>query len=206
MPLPFRSSSKLAHRAPRGPADPRLRREPQMRHVLPVFALALVLVAGPARADATRDALAEIAKCADVADATLRLKCFDDAMPRAKNALASPAPEAPSKSLLEWFGFSRPPTPVTKPQDFGKPPPEPAPEELNEIASPVLEFAKTARGKAVFILENGQVWRQLDSDTTNVLDPERGTKMTVKIERGFLGSYNLTIGGRNILVKVNRLK
>ncbi len=74
------------------------------------------------------------------------------------------------------------------------------------MRSPVLEFAKTARGKAVFILENGQVWRQLDSDTTTVLDPERGTKMSVRIERGALGSYNLTIDGRNILVKVNRLK
>ena len=95
---------------------------------------------------------------------------------------------------------------MTKPEDFGKPPPEPAPGELNEIGSPVLEFAKTARGKAVFILENGQVWRQLDSDTTTVLDPERGTKMAVRIERGALGSYNLTIDGRNILVKVNRLK
>ena len=171
------------------------------------FLLMLALLAAvPAHADPARDALAEVARCADIADATDRLKCFDAAMARVKSALASPAPEAPTKSLLEWFGFSRPPTPVTKPQDFGKPPPEPVPEELNEIASPVLEFAKTARGKAVFILENGQVWRQLDSDTTAVLDPARGTKMTVKIERGFLGSYNLTIDGRNILVKVSRLK
>jgi hypothetical protein len=172
----------------------------RFRVVLAVFA------ALPARADPARDALAEVARCADIADAADRLKCFDAAMARVKSALASPAPEAPTKSLLEWFGFSRSPTPVTKPQDFGKPPPEAAPEELNEIASPVLEFAKTARGKAVFILENGQVWRQLDSDTTAVLDPQRGTKMAVKIERGFLGSYNLTIDGRNILVKVSRLK
>ena len=160
----------------------------------------------PAYADPARDALAEVARCADIADAALRLTCFDAAMARVKSALASPAPEAPTKSLLEWFGFSRPPTPVTKPEDFGKRAPEPTPEELNEIASPVLEFAKTARGKAVFILENGQGWRQLDSDTTVVLDPQRGTKMAVKLERGFLGSYNLTIDGRNILVKVSRLK
>jgi hypothetical protein len=171
-----------------------------------LLALVTLIAAVPVHADPARDALAEVARCADIADAGERLKCFDAAMARVKNALASPAPEAPSKSLLEWFGFSRPPTPVTKPEDFGKPSPQPAPEELNEIASPVLEFAKTARGKAIFILENGQVWRQLDSDTTTVLDPERGTKMSVRVERGFLGSYNLTIDGRNILVKVNRLK
>ncbi len=172
-----------------------------------LLALLAALAAPLARADASRDALAEIAKCADIADAGERLKCFDAAMARVKSALAAPAPETPSKSLLDWFGLSRPQPPVTKTEDFGKAPPEPAaPQELNEIASPVLEFAKTARGKAVFILENGQVWRQLDSDTATVLDPERGTKMSVRIERGVLGSYNLTIDGRNILVKVTRLK
>jgi hypothetical protein len=174
---------------------------------LPVLALLAVLAAPLAHADPARDALAEVAKCADIVDAAERLGCFDAAMARVRSALAAPAPEAPSKSLLEWFGFSRPPQPVTKPEEFGKTAPEaPAAEEINEISSPVLEFARTLHGKAVFILENGQVWRQIDSDTTAVPDPERGTRMTVKIERGFLGSYNLTIGGRNILVKVNRLK
>ncbi len=176
---------------------------------LPLLALLALLAAPVARADPAHDALAEVAKCADVSDAGERLRCFDAAMARVKGALATPAPaaapEAPTKSLREWFGFPRP-QPVTKPEDFGKPPPEPAPDEINEIASPVLEFARTPRGKAVFILENGQVWRQIDSDNTVVPDPDRGNAMKVKIERGFLGSYNLTVDGRNIMVKVNRLK
>jgi len=174
---------------------------------LPVLALLALLAATAAHADPAHDALAEVAKCADLSDAGERLRCFDAAMARVKSALAAPAaaPETPTKSLREWFGFSRP-QPVTKPEDFGKAPPEPAPDEINEVASPVLEFARTPRGKAVFILENGQVWRQIDSDTTVVPDPDRGNAMKVKIERGFLGSYNLSIDGRNILVKVNRLK
>lgn len=174
---------------------------------LPVLALFALLAAPLAHADPARDALAEVAKCADIADAAERLRCFDAAAARVKSALAAPAPEAPSKGLLDWFGFSRPPEPVTKPEDFGKATPEPpAAQEISEISSPVLEFARTPRGKAVFILDNGQVWRQIDSDTAVVPDPERGSRMTVKVERGFLGSYNLTIAGRNILVKVNRLK
>jgi len=175
-----------------------------MRRVL--LSLALAVAAGPALADATRDALAELAKCADIVDSGERLKCFDAAVPRARSALAAPAPapEAPSKSLLEWFGFSRPPPPVTKPEEFGKAPPEPA--ELSEISSVVIEYAKTLRGKALFVLDNGQVWRQLDSDGTVVLDPPQGKTMKVLIERGFLGSYNLTIEGRNGLIKVTRLK
>lgn len=169
-----------------------------------LFSVALALAAGPVLADATRDALSEMAKCADIADGVERLKCFDAAVPRAKSALATP--ETPAKSgFLEWFGFSRP-QPQTKPEDFGKPAPEPAPGEINEISANVLEFAKTARGKALFVLENGQVWRQLDSDGTVVLDPPQGKTMKVVIERGMIGSYNLMIDGRNGLIKVFRLK
>ena len=89
-------------------------------------------------------------------------------------------------------------------EEFGKPPPEP--KGITEITSDVLEFAKTPYGKALFILDNGQVWRQLDADSTNVLAPPAGTKMKVTIEVGVFGSYNLTIQGRNALIKVTRLK
>ena len=175
-----------------------------------LLASILVLTAGTAHADVTRDALADIVKCADIADAAKRLECFDAAAARGKTALAAPAAQAPQakeKSWLDWFGFSKP-APVTKPEDFGKPAPaaEPSPGEVNQVSDNVLEFAKTARGKAVFILENGMVWRQLDSDSTEVFPPAQGTTMKVTVETGLLGSYNLTIEGRKILVKVTRLK
>jgi hypothetical protein len=166
----------------------------------------LLLAAGQVHADAVRDALADVVKCADIQDPAKRLVCFDAAAEKAKGAIAAPAPAAAKeKSFLEWFGF-RPSAPVVKPEDFGRPVPEPAPNEVNEVTSNVLEFAKTARGKAVFILENGQVWRQLNADSTDVLAPPPGTTMTVTIEVGALGSYNLLIAGRNGIVKVSRLK
>lgn len=180
-----------------------------------VLAVASALAAAQAHADPARDALAEIAKCADVADAGERLRCFDAAAGRAKAVLAAPAPapEAPpKKSLLDWFGFSRPDKPVTKPEDFGKPPqpvppaPSSGPAEIREITAAVVEFAKTARGKAIFVLDNGQVWRQLDADGTELPYPLPGAPMKVTIETGALGSYNLTIEGRNGLIKVTRLK
>lgn len=176
---------------------------------IPALALASALIAGTACADAGRDALADVAKCADVAEASARLACFDAAVARVKSALAAsaPAPEAPaSKSLLDWFGFSRSDKPVTKQEDFGKPPQPAVPVELKEITAAVIEFAKTGRGKAIFILDNGQVWRQLDADGTEVPYAAPGTPMKVTIETGFLGSYNLTIEGRNGLIKVTRLK
>jgi hypothetical protein len=166
-----------------------------------------VFVAGHAHADAARDALTGFAKCADIAEAPERLKCFDAAVPSAKSALAAPEPKAPEKGLLEWFGFARSQKPVTKPEDFGKPAPEPGPgQEITEVTATVLEFAKTPRGKSVFILDNGQVWRQLDGDSTVVSDPAPGITMKVTIETGALGSYNLTIEGRKALIKVSRLK
>jgi hypothetical protein len=174
--------------------------------LLVLLPLAL-LVAGPAGADATRDALSEVVKCAGIASDAERLKCFDAAVPGAKSALATPEEKPREKSLLEWFGFGRPLKPVTKPEEFGKPPPEPGPgEELNEITAKVTEFAKTPYGKSVFILDNGQVWRQLDGDITVVRDPAPGTTMKVTIERGLLGSYNLTIEGWPGMIKVSRLK
>jgi hypothetical protein len=163
----------------------------------------LIFLVSPAYADATRDALSEIAKCADIADSAERLKCFDAAVPRAKSALSEPVPQAKEKGILEWFGFPRPQT-ATKPEDFGKPrQPEP---ELAGVAAGVIELAYTVRGKAVFILDNGQVWRQIDADITQVRDPSPNERMKVRIEEGAMGSYNLMIEGRTGMVKVTRLK
>jgi hypothetical protein len=154
-----------------------------------------------------RDVVTDMVKCADIQDPPKRLECFDAAAVRARGALAAPPPPPPQtkeKSLMDWFGFSKSP-PVTRPEDFGKAP-EPGPNEVTQVSSNVLEFAKTVRGKAVFILENGQVWRQIEGDSTVVQPPAPGTTMKVTIETGFLSSYNLTILGQGGIIKVNRLK
>lgn len=182
-----------------------LKHEAFLRTILVLCAA--LFAAGSARADVARDALTEITKCAEIADSSERLKCFDAAVARARSALAAPAPEASKKGFLEWFGFSRPEKPVTKAEDFGKPPPEAEPgSEITTITAKVIEFATNPYGKAIFFLDNGQVWRQLDADSTVVREPRAGTTMKVTIEMGALGSYNLTIEGRNALIKVSRLK
>lgn len=170
-----------------------------------LFYCIFMVLANPALADATRDALAEIAKCADLPDSAERLKCFDTAMPRARSALATTEQPAKEKSFLEWFGFSSS-KPVQKAEEFGKPAPPPTAGEVTEITATVIEFAKTARGKAVFILDNGHVWRQLDADDSIVRESQSGGPMKVTIGTGVMGSYNLTIEGRNGLIKVIRLK
>jgi hypothetical protein len=170
---------------------------------------AALLIALPAYAQEARDVLEAVAKCAEISDPGDRLKCYDAAALRAKSALAAPPPKqatTPSAVTPETFGLPRPTPPVTKAEDFGKPAPPPAPEDIKSISSTVVEFAKTLRGKALFILANGQVWRQLDSDGTDLPYPPPGSTMKVTVETGFLGSYNLSIEGRNGVIKVTRLK
>lgn len=169
--------------------------------------LVSLFMAGQASADPARDALAEVAKCADVTDSTDRLKCFDRAAALAKTALApSSQPAAEKRSFLDWFGFSKPPSPPKTVEEYGKPAPTADADGITSVTSSVLEFARTSRGLSVFILENGQIWRQSEGDTSVVRDPPAGQPMKVTIENGFLGSYNLTIEGRHGLIKVTRLK
>lgn len=134
------------------------------------------------------DAPSELAKCTGVANPAERLRCYDAAADRL------------------GFGLPRPPRePVTKPEDFGKPPAA-RPSEVKEIAATVVEFARTPRGRAIFVLDNGQTWRQLDADSVDVRDPQPGAPMRVSIETGAFGSYNLAIEGRAGSIKVRRVK
>ncbi len=135
---------------------------------------------GLAHADSKTDALDQVSRCAAIADAAERLKCFDRAAPAAKEAQ------------------------VPKPADFGKPVarvPEPA-----QIVASVRELSRTVRGRVLFVLDNGQVWRQLDADDTAVLEPPPGKALKVTIQHGLLDSYNLVIEGRNSLIKVRRVE
>ena len=171
-----------------------------------VLAFVSIFVAGAAHAEAAGDASAEIARCAAIADSAARLKCFDAAAPRASGApAAQPATQAPGRDGL---GFS-PPEGATRVEDFGKPPPPP---KLTKITATVIELARSARGRAIFTLDNGQVWRQPDGDDANVQDLRPGKTMKVAIEINRIGSlfggyaFNLTIEGRNGLIRGYRVQ
>ena len=178
----------------------------QIRVLAFVSIFVSIFVGGAAHAQATGDASAEIARCAGIADSAARLKCFDAAAQGASGApAAQPATQAPGRDGL---GFS-PPQGATREEDFGKPPPPP---KITGITATVSELARTLRGRAIFILDNGQVWRQLDNDDANVQDPYPGKIMKVAIRMNVIGSlfggyaFNLTIEGRNDLIRVYRVK
>ncbi|HZS70151.1 MAG TPA: hypothetical protein VFA72_23835 [Burkholderiales bacterium] len=142
--------------------------------------LTLLGAVSSAMADSARDALDEMARCAAISDAGERLRCYDAAAAQGRDALKP------------------------QPADFGKPAPR-VPEPA-QITASLRQFWKTSRGLAVFVLDNGQTWRQLEADGSTILEPAPGTAPKVTIDHGLLDSYNLTIEGRNGLIKVRRIQ
>jgi hypothetical protein len=151
---------------------------PRVFRPFAVIVLLWTINVGVARADSATEALERVSGCSAIEDSAERLKCFDRVAPAAKEAQAPKA------------------------ADFGKPTP-PA-REVAQVVATVRELSRTVRGQAVFILDNGQVWRQIDGDGSAVRDSVTGSKAT--IERGLFGSFNLVIEGRNGLIKVRRVE
>jgi len=149
-----------------------------MYRPLAAIVLAWTISVNVARADPASEALELVSRCSAIADAAERLKCFDRAAPAAKEAQAPKA------------------------ADFGKP--SPAPREVAAVVATVRQLSRSVRGQAIFILDNGQVWRQIDADDSTVRDSVTGSKAT--IQRGLLDSFNLVIEGRNGLIKVRRIE
>lgn len=176
---------------------------------------AAVLTVVPAQADPARDALADFAKCSAISAVIERLQCYDNAAVAAKMALAAPpatqqqaavetGEEESTGGVLSWFGLSDN-KPVKKAEDFGRPPPRAdEPKEVTQISASVTKFGRTALGRAIFTLDNGQVWTQIEGDMTEVRDVPSGEE--VSVEKAFFGSYSLIFKERNGLVKVRRTK
>jgi hypothetical protein len=57
-------------------------------------------------------------------------------------------------------------------------------------------------GKTIFRLENGQVWQQIESGRMSW----KATNPMITINRGFMGSYQLSVEGVNKKVRVKRIE
>ncbi|MDE2499974.1 MAG: hypothetical protein KGL56_07245 [Alphaproteobacteria bacterium] len=115
--------------------------------------------------------------------------------------------------LGSWFGAVSP-NRQTTPQQFGSeslPPPPvapgeaPPPKPIDSITATVSDFAYNPYGRFTVFLDNGQIWQQLQGDTSQARFSKR-QKDTVTISRAALGSYSLVIAGHLELYKVKRIK
>ena len=193
-----------------------------------LIAFAAPALAVPALAGARDDALEAIGKCAAIAEDKARLACYDQLAPQVKSALATPptavaANRPPTKEDQEsWFGFDigglfgTKQAPQTKPEQFGQENTDQAKAQqkqaeteglvLDSISAGVTEYAFTPFGKFVVILDNGQVWKQIEGDSDLARFKKTPTDNKITISRGFMGSYSLTINGSAKVYKVTRVK
>lgn len=187
-----------------------------MRSALPVPALLAALLLVPAAATA-QDAGARaeaFTRCVRIKDDGERLACYDRLAtelieigmqgdphstvaeapaetPRA--AKADPGPGAPYGQAAvaatdEQFGLER--TEEGRKQD------------IERITSRYVGEFTGWDGDTLFTLENGQVWQQIQNGRL----AWRATNPVVTIERGFFGSYVLSVEGVNRTVRVKRIK
>lgn len=186
-----------------------------IRRLFVGFALAAAGLSGMAQASATRATLEELNACAAIADGAQRLACYDAAAPKLRATLNAATDEDRVTLFgLDLFGggegvaSSR--GEATRPEDFGKRGAAPETQVvesggvITEITLPLVDVSRNGAGYDVFVLENGQVWRQKERSTLTL--PRNVTGVKVTIRQGMLGAYYLKREGQNKSVPVERMK
>lgn len=183
----------------------------------------LLLVAGgaPAFADAILEekdrALDAVIQCSKLADGPARLSCYDKAIGRVEEALAPPTPE---EQMVDFGRREQKPETAPPPgtsegglsilgmEIIGPSAPEASSPAgfapIDRISSKIVDYATTPDGKLIVFLENGHVWRQIDSERTFV--PSDAEERIATIREAALGSYMMKIGDSNRTVRVRRVK
>lgn len=73
------------------------------------------------------------------------------------------------------------------------------------LAARIVDFAHTAGGGLVVVLDNGQAWGQIPGDTSEI-DLDEDETYTVEIERGAVSGYRLRINEIRRVIRVERLR
>lgn len=190
-----------------------------MRGLIKPSAVCSVVFAAPwwAAAAPLADPLAGLLACRELPDAAARLACFDRetaALARGHGASVAAAPimtpatspgaatrspatpNAPPLTPEQKFGLS--PSAIAAKEDAAS---TKAPQEA-KLQARITALALIGDGRALFTLDNSQVWQQLEANGTDVM-AKLGDAVT--ISRGVLGSYWLQMRtGRGC--KVTRLR
>ena len=136
--------------------------------------------------NATPEPLSNVYACADIQQDAERLQCFDQAVGRLRQAQSAGQVVAVDTEQAraveqEAFGFNLPPLSRLLPglQDGG--------DRVDNVQATVVRIRGAREGLAVFEMENGQVWTQVEPQ------PSRNVRVgdVVTIERGALGSFRL---------------
>lgn len=144
-----------------------------------IFAALVPIIAAPAVA---QDGLqGRLVACANLAEAAARHACFDALVPELKASS-----EAPFGATTKLSALTAPTLETTKPV------------EPDNVTLAVKSVTPSADGKLRFTMENGQVWKQVD--TTQLRNVGKGP-WTAEIRKASLGSFLLSLNdGRAVRV------
>jgi hypothetical protein len=171
------------------------------------YLIPFMLLSGPAMAQ--QAPIEKIYACVDVAEASVRHACFDALIPELKRARTgsiiiptTPPVRLQQQQTAELGAPQPPPSPLTAPVGaINRAATAPAPSP-DRITLAVKTIATGADGKARFTMDNGQVWRQVD--TTRLRNLGSGP-WTAEIRKAALGSYLLTLNKSSAAVRVERV-
>ncbi len=174
--------------------------------VRPFIVLTLAALAWPLTAAAeTLNEADAVYACIEIETDADRLACYDDAVGRLKTAEESGEITTVSRTEVEQvqreaFGFSLPSLPsFTRRSDDNERGARDA-DVLDSVTFGVAEIERSRHGKLFITLDNGQVWRQLDSDRVSY-SARKGVE-SVEIRRAAFGSFKMKLdGGRAFKVK-----
>lgn len=174
----------------------------------------LSVFAGAAAGAAAQDLNSRLIECRSIADGAERLDCFDAAVAGLEASTPSDSRAAAESSDAKQTEFAAAPT-LSPEERFGQEDLPKTKEEIQKeeeekpdsLTASVVDIAKNRRDKYVVILENGQVWRQLNADTASLLLPSSDDEeIRVTIRRRFLGAHTLSLEGDNRSIRVERIK
>ncbi|MGH8318272.1 MAG: hypothetical protein ACREUL_09880 [Steroidobacteraceae bacterium] len=134
------------------------------------------------------DALGSLLACRRIEASAARLACFDrEAATLAAQRQGSGAKADQTLNPRRTFGLA--PTEIAARAEAAAKAPKP----VDSIVARISSLARAADGREIFTLDNHQIWVQLVPDSEQ-LDPKSGE--TVRISRGWLGSYWLSLPSR----------
>jgi hypothetical protein len=183
---------------------------------------AALLLPHAASAQAQAPAAEALQRCSAIEDNEARLRCFDGLTETPDPIVAPPPeevrPEAPPAQPVDRL---TPPGDAAAPAPAPASAPAPAPaaaaagdeqfgrEQVVREDDPERLIAHIAgdfdgwSGDTLFVLDNGQVWRQAEFGRLRYRGP---ANPEVTIKKGFFGSYRLTVEGTNRWIRVKRVK
>ena len=182
--------------------------------ILAALFFASAAAAQPNETEAVDDAIA----CLNITDDGERLSCLEKAAKTLQVTRIVREEEAAAAKENEKANFGlagvddKAPDQVAETaDDFGA---ENIPEvrrekenkRLKSINAKIVEIRLNRIGDATVYLENGQVWRQLDSDNKKLVFGNSDRLLTAKVKRGIMGNYMLIVNELRRTIRVERIK